>query len=299
MPNTAATIIQASRPKFVVLAPICVLLGFAAADFNGFPLDMALVVCCLLVATLGHISVNLLNEYHDAKSGLDACTQKTPFSGGSGALQAHPGALKSVLVAGLCSLFLLTTLGLYVAFQVELWLSILGLVGIAVILAYTPWLNQHAWLCLFAPGFAFGILMIVGAYAVFAHGIDSFVLLLSLPVFCLVNNLLLLNQFPDALADQEVGRNHFVIRFGYQRAAWAYLVFLIFNYVCVLALVLFENLPTWSLISMIGLPIGLLIFVNAKRFDPEYQQQLLPYMGANVMLTLAVPLIFAITLFFH
>lgn len=50
---TARIILQSARPAFLLLTPICVLLG-------------ALTV---------HISVNALNEYHDFSSGLDLVTE--------------------------------------------------------------------------------------------------------------------------------------------------------------------------------------------------------------------------------
>ena len=40
-------------------------------------------LCC-------HVSVNAFNEYYDFRSGLDARTRRTPFSGGSGTLPGKP-----------------------------------------------------------------------------------------------------------------------------------------------------------------------------------------------------------------
>jgi 1,4-dihydroxy-2-naphthoate octaprenyltransferase len=261
-------------------------------------INFTLVLCCLSIATFGHISVNLFNEYYDAKSGLDESTQKTPFSGGSGALQQNPAALNAVKQFGIISLLIVVVLGVYIASQVHLLLSVIGLIGIAIVLAYTPWLNQKTWLCLIAPGFGFGFLMVVGTYAALTGAISLFAICISLPVFCLVNNLLLLNQFPDVLADQSVGRKHFVIRYGYKGAALAYFGFVMVAYFAIVILTIVKLLPVWSLFALIGLPIGLLVALKASQYEPKNVKAFLPFMGINVMLTLGVPLILAITLFF-
>jgi hypothetical protein len=49
-----------------------------------------MVLLIFIGALFAHISVNTLNEYFDFKSGLDLTANKTPFSGGSGALPNTP-----------------------------------------------------------------------------------------------------------------------------------------------------------------------------------------------------------------
>ena len=52
-------------------------------------------------AVSAHISVNMLNEYFDFKSGLDLKTEITAFSGGSGALPDNPEMAGTILIIGL------------------------------------------------------------------------------------------------------------------------------------------------------------------------------------------------------
>ncbi len=51
---------------------------------GAFFLSWALLA--LLGLLLAHVSVNVLNDYFDYRSGVDLKTQRTPFSGGSGIL---------------------------------------------------------------------------------------------------------------------------------------------------------------------------------------------------------------------
>ena len=70
------------RPPFLLLAPVCVVVGIGAALHTSGrvnPLEVALV---LLGAVSAHISVNAFNEYCDFRSGLDTRPRRTPFRGG-------------------------------------------------------------------------------------------------------------------------------------------------------------------------------------------------------------------------
>lgn len=293
-----ATVFQASRPKFLLLGPLCVLLGISMAFHQQSVINVGNATVCLLLAVFSHISVNLLNEYHDAKTGLDDNTIRTPFSGGSGALQIQPSASKAVIVAAWTSVFISVLLGIYLALNISLWLVAWGIMGMILVLAYTPWINRSPWLCLIAPGLGFGLIMVLGSYVVLVEHIEWQNILIALPVFGLINNLLLLNQFPDAAADSKVGRKHFVICYGYARAAQAYLAFVGFIYVAIALLLAFEILPLLSAVALGGAAVGLIIFIKARNFTIDKLPGLLPFMGLNVAQTLLVPLIIAISLFF-
>jgi 1,4-dihydroxy-2-naphthoate octaprenyltransferase len=86
-----------ARPAFLLLTPICIFLGLSI--FLGLPADANLTIALLIIigAVCAHISVNMLNEYYDFKSGLDLETDKTAFSDGSGAFPNHPEAANVVL----------------------------------------------------------------------------------------------------------------------------------------------------------------------------------------------------------
>src|SRR5512143_700738 len=78
------------RLPFLILTPACVLLGVGTAIWVGGGVDVLQVIVVLVGGLAAHISVNAFNEYFDFKSGLDARTTRTPFTGGSGTLPARP-----------------------------------------------------------------------------------------------------------------------------------------------------------------------------------------------------------------
>ena len=78
------TLVATMRPPFLVLTPVSILLGVAASRVELSSLVLVDLVLIAIGGLLAHISVNMLNEYHDYRSGLDNKTRRTPFSGGSG-----------------------------------------------------------------------------------------------------------------------------------------------------------------------------------------------------------------------
>ena len=98
--SKGAVLLKTTRLPFLILTPIYVFLGVALALANGVLVDPWSVSCILIAAAFSHVSVNCLNEYADFKSGLDFHTEKTPFSGGSGALPGCPEMAEQVLLVG-------------------------------------------------------------------------------------------------------------------------------------------------------------------------------------------------------
>ena len=105
------SVIISTRPSFLVLTSICLLLGVAAAGHGsrvtGSATDSEFVITAVLIlisALAAHVSVYTFNEYFDFRSGLDESTTRTSFSGGSGSLVAAPGAARYVLKEAITNL---------------------------------------------------------------------------------------------------------------------------------------------------------------------------------------------------
>ncbi len=160
------TILQTTRPAFLILSPICVFLGMSTAIAAQGTIDSTALILVVVGALCAHISVNMLNEYIDFRSGLDLITIKTPFSGGSGALPADPAMANRVLAAGMISLTLTCAIGLYFISHHGTLVLPIGMIGLVIILTYTRWINRSPLLCLITPGIGFGILMVVGTHYV-------------------------------------------------------------------------------------------------------------------------------------
>jgi 1,4-dihydroxy-2-naphthoate octaprenyltransferase len=276
------------RVPFLILTPMCVLLGLGTAVWTAGRVQWFQVLLLMVGALCAHISVNAFNEVFDFKSGLDFKTRRTPFSGGSGTLPADPAMARPALITA-CAAFTVAALtGLYFVFLRGPILLPIGLLGLILLYGYTPWLTRSAFLCLIAPGLGFGPLMVLSVHVGLAGQFSWTPLIASLVPFFLVSDLLLLNQFPDVDADRSIGRAHFPIRIGRRRSGLIYAAFLMLAYVTIVLGVAFALLPKSSLLGLLTAPLAMLAGVRVVRHADDIPR-LIPSMGMNVLINLLTP----------
>ena len=296
--RTVSAVFQTMRPPFLLLVVSCLLQSIGLLTYLNIDwswLIFSLVCVCGLSA---HIAVNMLNEYHDCASQLDFHTSRTPFSGGSGALVSHPDALNAVRITGWFFIVATAVTGLLImrlSTAQPFQLVTMGLLGLVIVIAYTPILNRYAILCLLAPGVGFGLLMSYGCFVVLGGNHSFEVMLLALVPTLLTNNLLLLNQFPDAEADQQHGRNHLVIQHGYSTAAYVYFVQWQLALLALLTGLWLLEVPWFVYCAAIPMVVGLRIYALAKDFN-KTTPAFLAGMGQNVMMTLLTPALLGVLL---
>lgn len=281
-----------ARAPFLLLTPACVLVGWAVVRRAGNGFDGFEAALVLLGAVAAHVAVNALNEYADFRSGLDATTLRTPFSGGSGTLPAHPQLAPLALLLTVAALVLVVGVGLhFVALRGPDLLPV-GALGLFLVLAYTHWITRSPWLCLLAPGLGFGPLMVLGTVIALGGAVTATALAASLPPLFLVSGLLLLNQIPDIEPDRRAGRRHLAILWGAQRSARLYAALLAAAYLSVLAAVLATWLPPAALLALLTLPLAVAAARGALRHACDLPR-LQAAMGLNVGLCLATPVLLA------
>jgi len=295
-PATPKALLGPMRLPFLVLTPACVLLGIGAAFYQSGRVDLLQAVIVLIGAVAAHISVNALNEYFDFRSGLDLRTQRTPFSGGSGTLAAQPAMAPKALATGLVAMAVTAVVGLYFVFVRGTGLLPLGLAGLLIIAIYTVWLTRYPLLCLVAPGLGFGTFMVMGTGFALTGQYSWIAFVASLVPFFLVNNLLLLNQFPDVEADRSIGRKHFPIVIGRRASSWIYIAFLILTYTSITGGVLVHLLPAWALLGLLTLPLAGVAGRGAHGRADDISN-LVPFMAQNVLLNILTPVLMAAGLF--
>ncbi len=289
------TYLGVSRLPFLLLTPACVVLGLGTAYWETGHVNWLYFALALLGALTAHISVNALNEYYDFRSGLDARTQRTPFSGGSGTLPANPAEARKALLWGLFTLAVTSAIGIYFLIVRGWALLPLGLLGVALVYAYTLWITRLPLVSLIAPGLGFGTLMVLGTDYVLTGGYHWAAFWASLTPFFLVNDLLLLNQFPDVEADRSVGRRNYPIVLGRPAAAKIYAAFLVLAYLSPLVAVALGYLPGWSLLGLLTVVLAVPTAQKALRHADDLPH-LMPALGNNVLINLLTPVLMALGL---
>jgi 1,4-dihydroxy-2-naphthoate octaprenyltransferase len=286
---------QSMRVPFLVLTPACVFLGVSTVVADQANISLSLLALALLGALLAHISVNMLNEYFDFKSGLDLATIRTQFSGGSGALPQNPEMDKVVLNVGSVALLVTLMIGGFFIWKYGTGIMPIGVAGLLLIVTYTGWINKHPILCLIAPGIGFGFLMVAGTQFVLQGEYSPLSWLVAVVPFLLVNNLLLLNQYPDIDADRKAGRNHFPIAYGVDRSTMMYGFFALATPAIIVGYILLGQLPVLSLIALLPVPMAIFALYGAKKYGAaigKFPQ----YLGANVAVTILTPLLLGVSI---
>lgn len=286
------------RPNFLILTPACVLLGIATAYWSGTTLNPLYIVLILTGALMAHISVNALNEYHDFKSGLDFVTEATPFSGGTKTLPNNPTKAHLALISGIVTIVLVACIGVYFLMVRGPWILPVGILGLVIIYTYTPLLTRSPFLCLITPGVGFGPLMVMGTDFILTGHYSWTAAVASLVPFFLVNDLLLLNQFPDVEPDRQFGRDHLLIRIGRPAGARVYVLFLILNYLVIIFGCFFEVLPQGALLGLLTLILAVPVMRGVMRHADDISN-LIPFMVKNVIINISTPVLVALGLFIN
>jgi 1,4-dihydroxy-2-naphthoate octaprenyltransferase len=278
-----------TRPQFLLLSVVLAFLGTCIAwyefkEFGGtFHLGHALLAFFGLL--LCHISVNVLNDYFDYKSGIDLAVRRTPFSGGSGILPAALLKPRQVLWFGLVSFLLAIPIGVYFVVALDNGWQLLPLLLVAAvcIVLYTPFLTRVGW-PEWAPGAGMGALPVLGAYFVQTTAYTFPAVIACIPSGILVHNLLLLNEFPDAEADRKAGRKTLPIVMGKTKAWIVYSALTLAVYLWIIGWVAAGKMPAFSLLALLTLPLAIKAIMGARKHDD--MSQLVPAMANNVLVVL-------------
>jgi 1,4-dihydroxy-2-naphthoate octaprenyltransferase len=280
------------RVPFLLLNFSCVAAGAATALWRKGSIHWADAALALVGAVCAHASVNALNEYSDFRTGIDARTSRTPFSGGSGTLQRHPEMSGYALGIGLLCAAVTAAIGLYFIWSRGWAILPLGVAGLALVVLYTPWFTRSSLPCLVAPGLGFGTCMVMGTDFVLGGGYSLAGFAASMTPFFLVSNLLLLNQFPDLEADRAGGRKHFITAHGIRGGAVVYTLFSAGAYLSVVIAVAVRILPPLCLLALLTTPLAVRASLTALRHGTD-ESKLASALGMNVLINILTPLLVA------
>lgn len=285
------------RFRFLLLTLSCVFLGYAVVQKNLMSFNILHFIMIGIGALAAHAAVNIFNEYTDFKSGLDLTTKRTPFSGGTGTIPMHPEFAQPALILGIVSIMITIVSALYFLYYRGFGILWIAIAGILIILAYSKWIVHNPILCLISPGLGFGPLMVLGTQYALTGTYTLSALIASLVPFFLVNNLLLLNQFPDIEPDRKNGRKNVLIVLGTFKGCFIYALFSALTYLVIILGVFFHFLPIMVIIGLFTVPIAIYTTVGAFRYATNYKK-LIPFMGMNVIINLATPILVGIGIIF-
>jgi 1,4-dihydroxy-2-naphthoate polyprenyltransferase len=287
------------RAPFFAAAILPVLLGTAAAYWERVEIHLSYFLLALVGTVSLHGGTNVLNDYFDYRSGNDLLYREQknpPFDGGSPFLIQGILAPEAVYRAGILLLGAGAVIGLLLAYQRGWPILILGLLGVFSSYFYVePRLNLAGrGLGEFAVGLCFGPLSVCGAYFVQAQRFATSPLIASLPLGLLIVNVLFLNQFPDLEADRDVGKIHWVVRLGREKALRVFLFSSLSVYLLIVWGAAVALLPPLSLLAILTLPLSLRVlglvrrhYSDSPRLRPAQALTILNHLLTGLLLCLA------------
>ena len=269
------------RPSFLTASFIPVVLGSVIAwsvtgEFHWFYFILTLIAGLMI-----HASINIFNDYFDHKSGNDEINKEFahPFSGGSRLIQM--GLMTPRAVFGEALIFLIGTaaIGFYLTWARGIWVLIFGMIGAFSGYFYSapPFKFVGRGVGEFLIGLNFGCLMILGAFYVQAQFLSVEPLVASIPIALLITAVLYINQFPDYKADKAVGKDHWVVRLGRERAVTGFIAIIALTYISILLGVATSVLPPFTLIAFLALPFS----VKAVQFTRKFHSSPRELVPAN------------------
>lgn len=285
----------ATRPGFMAASVVPVLLGAAAFSFQGGQISLLLLVLSVIGVMLVHGGVNVLNDYYDELNGTDRMnTQRIfPFTGGSRFIQNGVMATQETFNFGIALLVAAIILGIGLALSSGIELIWIGIAGLLL-----GWGYSAPPLRLNSRGFGemtvalgFGTLPPLGAWFVQSGTLNSYPVLIGIPVALLVANILIINQFPDLEADQASGKHHWVVRLGIRYAPYLYLSTLLLALGALLLLTISQQLPLLALISVLPFPAAIKAALLLRQHAAEPEK-----LEAAIKLTIAAAVLHGLLL---
>jgi 1,4-dihydroxy-2-naphthoate octaprenyltransferase len=252
--------LRMTRPAFLWLTVVACVLGTATAAACGCGLDLPLALGATALAVLAHAAGNVLNDLHDARNGADAANQRGifPFTGGSRLIQAGMVTERQTAELASALVLFLVPAGLLLAVKAGGGVLLLGLAGLALAWAYSapPLRLMSRGLGELTVALVW-FLVVVGADYVQRRHFFPIPAWVALGFALLVAALLLINGFPDAEADAQVGKRTLVVRLGPVKASALYAVLAIGAHLWLVAGVWLLVPPSQALWGLVSLPFSL------------------------------------------
>jgi 1,4-dihydroxy-2-naphthoate octaprenyltransferase len=289
-----------SRPPFHTVGILPFILGTVLAYKFTSSVNIAVFILGVLAVILIMLSVYHAGEYFDYQE--DEISQrfyKSNFAGGSGVIQEGILPRSVPFWTSIISFILAGFIGLILQFyfQTGTYTLALGCLGAFPGFFYSTKpirLVQRGFGEIFI-GFCYGWLPVASAYYIQTATIDPIIHWISIPIGFSIFNVILLNEFPDYIADNSAGKKNLLNRVGKKTGMIIYVTLSLLASVAVLAS------PLWGIsfqVLYFYLPvliISLFIVVMMLRGKYEDRKMLEILCALNIAVNLGTSLTYILT----
>lgn len=275
-----------SDPKISLASMAAMFLGACAAAAAG-PVNWGWLAATVIGIYAIEVAKNASGEIFDFDSGTDldvSTADRSPFSGGKRVLvdglltrtQTKTIAALGYIVAALIGLGIVAAREFAV-----LWLGLVG-IGLAYFYHAPPVKLSYRGLGEMAVAVTYGPLLCAGTYLVQRGSVSAEVILLSLPLGLLISAFLLINEFPDYLADTEADKRTLVVRWGRTTASRAFVLVLAAAILLLILLPLVTAITNAVWLALVAVPSA---GFAARRLlaNPANTELLIPAQAASLL----------------
>lgn len=275
---------RAVRAPFFLASLVPVLVGAALGSRVGYFRFSSFGLALLIVVSI-QAGANLINDYFDAKGSDPLNLTPTPFSGGSRLIQQNLITRLTFLKAALFCFGIAFKTVVILTLVYQNWLIFaLGLTGVFLGISYsaTHTFGMGRGWGEVAVGAAFGPFSVLGSFLLQTNFFSWEALLAGVPVGFLIMGVLILNEFPDIVADRLAGKKNWLVRAGgIVKGILIYWATITLAYLTVLAGVLTGIFPFRILFACLTIPLAVWILLRtwqSKGNPPE----IIPAMAGNI-----------------
>jgi len=261
-------LIRLSRPLFLLGGVLVFALGVGIARYLGKPIDWGMYFLGQSWVTTLQLAGQYLNEYFDAPQDVQN-TNRTPFTGGSGALGPDGLPRRTALIAAAGCLAVTASLTVLLLSQASLspstvLIMVIGFSG-AILYSVPPVRLSTTGYGELTTSFLVANLVPAFAFLLQSGELHRLLAMATFPLTLLHLAMMLAFEFPDYATDLRLGKRTLLVRMGWQRAVVLNNLLILGAYLT-LGLAVVFGLPFYiALPSLITLPLGLLQIWQMRR----------------------------------
>ena len=252
-----------ARPKFMLASVVAVCTGLALQWWQSGTLEAGHAALTMAGVLALHASVDMLNDYHDYRRGIDSRTRRTGMSGGTGVLPEGLLEPEKVRRAGLALLAAGASAGAYFVYLQGWPVAALLAFAVVSVYMYSGRIVDTGLAEVFVA--AKGAAVVAGTYLIQSGGLGAEAAFAGAAAGCLSALVLFVTSFPDHDADKAGGRRTLVTLLGRRRAAPLFWVFAAAAYASVAAGALSGALPPSALLALAALPLAARAGLSLRR----------------------------------
>ncbi|MCB9654954.1 MAG: 1,4-dihydroxy-2-naphthoate polyprenyltransferase [Deltaproteobacteria bacterium] len=243
----------AARPATLWAAAVPVLVGTSVAvALSGFRLVAA--VAALLGALSIQVGTNFANDVFDFEKGADDEDRLGPTR----AVQSGLLTPRDMRAGMLCAFSVATVFGSILVFVASPWVILIGVVSIAMGIAYTagPYPLAYVGLGDIFVFVFFGGVAVAGSVYVQMGEVPALALWASVPVGALSTAILAVNNLRDRETDARARKLTLAVRFGSTFAKTEYVALVVLAYAVPVGLVAVGQLSLFGLLPFLSAPLA-------------------------------------------